>query len=43
MHWPPEDTHRISFALYSDASVYAREQERIFAGPNWSYVWATSG
>ncbi|CAN5552742.1 aromatic ring-hydroxylating dioxygenase subunit alpha [soil metagenome] len=29
---------RVPYALYTDQAVYEREQERIFAGPSWSYV-----
>lgn len=36
--WPSEGTTRVPFWLYSDPDVYAREQERIFAGPAWCYV-----
>ncbi len=37
-HWPAEATSRVPFWLYSDAEIYRLEQERIFAGPAWSYV-----
>lgn len=36
--WPKEDFSRIPFAMYHDADVYAREQERIFRGPTWNYL-----
>ncbi len=36
--WPKEGIARIPFWVYSDPDVYAREQERIFCGPSWSYV-----
>jgi salicylate 5-hydroxylase large subunit len=36
--WPVEGAARVPFWVYSDQDVYAREQERIFGGPNWSYV-----
>jgi salicylate 5-hydroxylase large subunit len=29
---------RVPYRLYADPDVYAREQERIFGGPSWSYV-----
>ncbi len=36
--WPAEGAARVPFWVYSDQNVYDREQERIFSGPNWSYV-----
>jgi salicylate 5-hydroxylase large subunit len=36
--WPDEGASRIPYWVYTDAGVYAREQERIFRGPSWSYV-----
>src|SRR5258708_35467471 len=36
--WPVEGAARVPFWVYSDQNVYDREQERIFNGPNWSYV-----
>lgn len=36
--WPPGELARVPFWLYTDAEVYAREQQRIFGGPNWCYV-----
>jgi len=40
--WPAEGISRIPFWVYSDPAVYAREQERIFKGANWSYVGLTA-
>ncbi|MEJ7670439.1 MAG: aromatic ring-hydroxylating dioxygenase subunit alpha [Casimicrobiaceae bacterium] len=37
-HWPAEGISRIPYWIYSDASVYAQEQQRIFGGRAWSYV-----
>jgi len=36
--WPKEGITRIPYWVYSDPEIYAREQERIFCGPSWSYV-----
>jgi len=36
--WPAEGIARVPYWAYSDPDVYAREQERIFCGPSWSYV-----
>jgi salicylate 5-hydroxylase large subunit len=36
--WPQEGVTRLPYWVYSDPEIYAREQERIFRGPNWSYV-----
>lgn len=37
-HWPEPAAARVPYWLYLDADIYAREQERIFQGPSWSYV-----
>ena len=37
-HWPEEGLTRVPYWVYSDPGIYRREQERIFAGPAWSYV-----
>src|SRR5438105_5492130 len=36
--WPAEGISRIPHWIYTDAALYALEQERIFRGPSWSYV-----
>ena len=36
--WPKEGLSRIPYWIYSDPEIYAREQERVFCGPSWSYV-----
>ncbi len=36
--WPAGGATRIPAWIYSDGEVYAREQQRIFGGPNWSYA-----
>lgn len=38
LQWPSEGVSRIPYWVYTDPEVYAREQERIFAGHSWSYV-----
>src|SRR4029453_2270276 len=40
--WPAEGVTRVPFWVYSDPDIYAREQERIFAGPSWCYVGLTA-
>ncbi len=36
--WPEGGLSRVPHWVYSDPGIYAREQERIFYGPSWSYV-----
>ncbi len=36
--WPKEGVSRISYCVYTDPEIYAREQERIFCGRSWAYV-----
>jgi phenylpropionate dioxygenase-like ring-hydroxylating dioxygenase large terminal subunit len=38
IHWRGPGHTRVPFALYGDAGVHAREQERIFRGPTWNYL-----
>jgi anthranilate 1,2-dioxygenase large subunit/salicylate 5-hydroxylase large subunit len=40
--WPVEESRRVPGWVYSDPSIYAREQERIFGGRSWNYVGLTS-
>jgi anthranilate 1,2-dioxygenase large subunit/salicylate 5-hydroxylase large subunit len=40
--WPAEESRRVPGWVYSDPSIYAREQERIFGGRSWNYVGLTS-
>jgi salicylate 5-hydroxylase large subunit len=37
-HWPEVGPSRIPNWVYTDPDIFAREQERIFLGPNWLYV-----
>lgn len=36
--WPEAGVSEIPYWVYTDRDLYAREQERIFRGPTWSYV-----
>jgi phenylpropionate dioxygenase-like ring-hydroxylating dioxygenase large terminal subunit len=36
--WPAEGFTRAPYWVYSDAEIYAREQEQIFRGKSWHYV-----
>ncbi|MBV9551682.1 MAG: 3-phenylpropionate dioxygenase, partial [Alphaproteobacteria bacterium] len=36
--WPAAGPTRVPNWVYTDPEIFAREQERIFAGPNWLYV-----
>ena len=36
--WPVEGNTRVPYWVYSDGEIYAREQERIFRGPSWSFL-----
>jgi salicylate 5-hydroxylase large subunit len=38
LRWPAEGSTRLPYWLYTDASIYALEQERIFGGRHWNYV-----
>jgi salicylate 5-hydroxylase large subunit len=38
MAWPEKGLARVPYWAYTDAQVYAREQERIFSGRAWNYV-----
>lgn len=40
--WPVEGSRRVPGWVYTDASVYAREQEHIFRGRSWNYVGLAS-
>jgi salicylate 5-hydroxylase large subunit len=36
--WPAEGESRVPNWVYTDPQIFAREQARIFEGPNWLYV-----
>ena len=36
--WPEEGVTRVPFRLFSDAEIYALEQERIFRGAVWCFL-----
>ncbi len=36
--WPAAGPSRVPNWVYTDPEIFAREQERIFAGPSWLYV-----
>lgn len=36
--WPDEGVSRLPYWIYTDATIYAAEEERIFGGPHWNYV-----
>ena len=38
LRWPDPELTRVPYRVFTDAEVYAREQERIFRGPTWSYL-----
>ncbi len=36
--WPDDDVSQAPYRVYTDADLYAREQERIFQGPVWNFL-----
>ena len=36
--WPAEGLTRVPYWVYQDEDLYRRELERIFLGPNWSFL-----
>src|SRR5215472_9258776 len=36
--WPEGGAGRVPNWVYTDPDIFAREQQRIFEGPNWLYV-----
>lgn len=37
-NWPDQGSSRIPNWVYTDPEIFAREQQRIFAGASWLYV-----
>ncbi|MEE2761003.1 MAG: Rieske 2Fe-2S domain-containing protein [Pseudomonadota bacterium] len=37
-NWPDDDISRVPYQVYTDAEIYALEQERIFQGPTWNFL-----
>ena len=38
LRFPRDDGSRVPYAVFSSPEIYAREQERIFRGPTWSFL-----
>ncbi len=36
--WPHSDMSQVPFQVYTDANLYALEQQRIFQGPVWNFI-----
>lgn len=36
--WSADDGCRVPYGVFTDADVYAQEQQRVFRGPVWSFV-----
>jgi anthranilate 1,2-dioxygenase large subunit len=36
--WPSNGISEVPFRVYTDATQYQREQERLFKGPTWNYL-----
>jgi len=36
--WPNDDASRVPYRVYTDPTIYAREQARIFRGPTWNFL-----
>jgi len=36
--WPPGGVTRVPFCVFSDPSIYAEEQKRLFRGPIWNFL-----
>jgi phenylpropionate dioxygenase-like ring-hydroxylating dioxygenase large terminal subunit len=38
LRWPKEGAARVPYKVFSDAAIYALEQQKIFRGPVWHYL-----
>ena len=38
LNWPANDFRRVPYGVFTDADIYAREQQQIFRGPLWCYL-----
>lgn len=38
LRWPKEGAARVPYKVFSDAGIYALEQQKIFRGPVWHYL-----
>jgi phenylpropionate dioxygenase-like ring-hydroxylating dioxygenase large terminal subunit len=36
--WPGDEVSRVPYWTYTDAEIYALEQQRIFQGPTWNFL-----
>ena len=36
--WPHSDTSQTPYRVYTDETLYALEQQRIFQGPVWNFI-----
>ena len=37
-HFPHTDGSRVPYTVFNSPAIYAREQERIYRGPTWSFL-----
>ena len=38
LDWPAQGVSRVPYRVYTDADLYALEQDRIFRGPAWNFL-----